>query len=95
MTPYRWDDKDPSDAWPYGFDFTAWCAAAGETAASVAATVSPSGLTIGATSVTAAGMASVLISGGTAGTDYAVRLVLTTAAGRTLERTVMIKVRDL
>ena len=95
MTPYRWDDKDPSDAWPYGFDFTAWCTAAGETAASVAATASPTGLTIGATSVTAAGMASVLISGGTAGTDYAVRLVLTTAAGRTLERTVMIKVRDL
>lgn len=95
MTPYRWDDKDPSDAWPYGFDFTAWCAAAGETATSVTATASPPGLTIGATSVTAAGMASVLISGGTAGADYAVRLVLTTAAGRTLERTVMIKVRDL
>lgn len=95
MTPYRWDDKDPADSWPFGFDFTAWCARAGETASSVAAAVTPSGLTIGTASVTAAGLASVRLSGGTAGVDYAVRLTLTTASGSTLERTVMIKVQDL
>lgn len=95
MTPFRWDDKDPADSWPFSFDFTPWCAAAGETAASVAAAATPAGLTVSATSVTPAGAAAVRLSGGTAGTDYAVRLTLTTASGRTLERTVMILVRDL
>lgn len=95
MTPYRWDDKDPADSWPFGFDFSPWCEGAGETAASVAAAVVPTGLTIGPTSVTPAGVAAVRLSGGTVGVDYAVRLTLTTVNGRTLERTVMIRVRDL
>lgn len=95
MTTLQWPDKDPADIWDYTLDATQWMAAIGDTLASCTATALPSGLTLGSTSTTPAGMASVRLSGGAAGTIYAVTLTLTTAAGRVLERSVKLRVRDL
>lgn len=93
-TPYRWPDKDPSDIWPYGIDFSGWCEVAGEIADSLVIAVAPAGLVIGSWTVTAEGRAAVELSEGTAGVDYTVTVQLVTVSGRKLERSVMLKVRD-
>lgn len=96
MTTLRWPDKDPSDVWDFTLDATAWVAAVEDTLASAAVTCSPdTELTVGAITTTEAGLVSVRLSGGQASTDYRVTLTLTTDAGRVLERSVMLLVRDL
>lgn len=95
MTELRWPDKDPTDVWDYSLDAREWIAAVGGTLSSCSATVDPAGLTIGATSVTAAGIATVRLSGGTAGTDYTITLTLNEAASRVLQRSVKMLVADL
>lgn len=95
MTPHRWQDKDPADIWPYGIDFSGWCEKGNEVADSLVVTASPDDLVIESWQVTAEGVASVELSGGTAGTDYAVTVRLVTVSGSALERTVMIKARNL
>lgn len=94
-TPHRWEDKDPSDVWPYTIDFSGWCGASGETASRLTIVPAPDGLIIESWVVTPAGLATVVLAGGVAGVDYAVRVALTTVSERVLERTVMIQVRDL
>ena len=92
----RWHEgKDPSDVWDFSLDATDAMAKVGDTLASAAVTVTPTGLTIGTTAVTEAGVATVRLSGGTAGTDYAVTFALTTTGGRLLERSAYLLVRNL
>lgn len=95
MSTLRWSDKDPSDVWDFTLDATRWISAIADTLASVSAAVAPAGLTLGATSVTPAGLATVRISSGAANTDYLVTLTLTTTGGRILQRSVQLLVRDL
>lgn len=89
------EGKDPSDVWDYSLDFTDAMAKAGDTLASVSVTASPSTITVGSTSTTPAGMATVRLSGGTAAVDYTITYRATTAAGRVIERSVMLLVRNL
>lgn len=96
MTSLRWPDKDPSDIWDFTLDATAWLAAVEDdlTAASVACSPDDE-LTVEAIATTEAGLVSVRLSGGQPSTDYRVTMTLTTDAGRVLERSVMLMVRDL
>lgn len=96
MTMLRFHEgKDPSDVWDYSLDFTDAMEKIGDTLASVSVAASPGTITVGSTSTTAAGIATVRLSGGSAGTDYTITFTATTAAGRVLERSVMLLVRNL
>lgn len=87
----RWPDKDPADNLDFTIDFSASLGA--DTIASVAWTI-PAGLTAGAqTNSTTA--ATVWLSGGTVGSDYAVVCRATTAGGRVIERTAQLYVKEL
>jgi hypothetical protein len=89
-----WIEKDPSAVLDYQVNwdvpFDSWLA--GDTIAGVVWTVAP-GLTqvSQANSTTAA---TIWLSGGTAGTTYQVACRITTAAGRTDERTFRIAVKQ-
>lgn len=95
MNPLRWPDKDPADVWDFTLDARAWMSAVSDTLGSVTATVAPSGLTVQSTAVTADGLATLRLSGGAAGTDYLVTMTLATDGGRTLQRSVQIRVEEL
>lgn len=88
-----WIAKDPDAALDYAVDWNApgeaWLG--DDTIASVAWDVG-AGLTKDAESNTAS-VATVWLSGGTAGETYAVACRITTAAGRTDERTFRVKVQ--
>jgi hypothetical protein len=83
--------KDPDAVLDYSFDWSAWL--------DVAETISSytidedTGITVDSDSE-AAGVVTVWLSGGTAGTTYAVRCEVVTDAGRTDERTMVIKVQE-
>lgn len=84
--------KDPQSKLDFAFDWSAWLAAEGDTAASFAWTV-PDGLTpSGETSD--GGKATIWLAGGTAGQDYRIVCRITTTAGRVDERTTRISVRN-
>ena len=89
--PLRWPDKDPADVLDFTMDFAG--ALGADSIATVAWTV-PAGLTQGTTtnSTTAA---TVWLSGGSASTDYSITCRITTAGGRTIERTALLLVKDL
>lgn len=91
----RWPDKDPADVLDYSLDWNdqLQLVTPADTIAAVVWTV-PAGLTAGA-QYHAAGVATTWISGGTAGTDYRVTCRVTTSAGRVIERTVALYVREL
>jgi len=83
--------KDPSAVLDYVFDWTEWLAT-GETIANY--TITPdTGITVDS-STEDDGKVTVWLSGGTAGINYKVACLITTAAGRTDERTIWIKVVD-
>ena len=94
--------KDPDAVLDYKFDWKAltngsgtsdWLAAA-ETIASYTID-EDTGITVDSSSRTDANTSvTVWLSGGTAGTDYAVRCEIVTNASRTDERTMMIAVRE-
>jgi hypothetical protein len=88
------DDKDPSDVTDWAIDFAAELALStpADTIASAVWTV-PAGLTAGVQQVNGS-VASVFLSGGTAGSDYVVACRITTAGGRTIERSARLFVRD-
>jgi hypothetical protein len=94
MTDLAWPAKDPADVWDYSLDAREWMASVGDTLTAATATITPAGLTLISTAVTAAGIATVRLAGGTAGITYSVELTLSTAGGRTLQRTVTISARD-
>lgn len=96
MTALRWaEGKDPADVWDYSLDASRWLAQVSDTVAGVSVTAEPATITIAATSWTPAGVATVRLSGGTADVDYGITFTLTTTAGRTLQRTVRLLVREL
>ena len=83
--------KDPSAILDWAFDWTDWLAAA-ETITDHTITAD-TGITVDS-STELDGKIIVWLSGGTAGINYKVACLITTAAGRTDERTIWIKVTD-
>jgi hypothetical protein len=89
----RWPDKDPSETLTYSLDLTD-AIGEGDSVSGLAWAVSPSGPTV--TGVTpAANPAQVKIAGGTAGVTYVVTCTATLASALIIQKSVMIKVRDL
>lgn len=81
--------KDPQANLDYQIDWTAWLA--GDTIS--ASSWSAAGITVGANTHTDA-VATVWLSGGSAGSSYVVTNQITTTGGRTDERKITILVRD-
>ena len=87
------DQKAPGSTLDYSLDITAWLGA--DTVVSASAGVAPSsGLTI-TTQPTAGSVLTVWLTGGTAGTNYAVTFTVSTAAGRTLVETIWLYCQNL
>lgn len=82
--------KDPSAVLDYKVDWATWLST--DTIATVAWTV-PTGITQTSTSNTTT-TATIWLSGGTAGTTYEIVCRITTAGGRTDDRTIGIRVED-
>ena len=86
--------KDPAAKLDYEFDWSDWLdSGASETISSHDVTVE-SGLTHVSDSESA-GVVTVWLSGGAAGTSYTVECEITTSANRIDERTIIIKVQQL
>lgn len=83
--------KDPSAVLDWTFDWSNWLAAA-ETITDHTITAD-TGITVDS-STEDAGVVTVWLSGGTARIDYRVSCLITTSAGRTDERSIMIQVED-
>jgi hypothetical protein len=83
--------KDPEAVLDYAFDWSDWLAT-GETISSHTITTE-TGITKDSDSE-AAGVVTVWLSSGTAGTNYRVECKIVTSAGRTDERTIWIKVTN-
>ncbi len=83
--------KDPQAKLDFGFNWSKWLAT-GETILNHAITVDE-GITVDS-STEADGMVTVWLSGGTSGQFYRCACKITTNAGRTDERTMMIQVDD-
>ena len=81
---------DPEANLDYSVDWTDWIGT--DTISSVTWTV-PTGLTKGIQTKTDT-IATVWISGGTAGTSYSVECKITTAGGRTDERTITLRCQE-
>ena len=85
--------KDPNEKLDYPFNWANWLAySTGDTIATAAWTV-PAGLTTVSVSNTTT-LATIWLSGGVAGTDYTVDCKITTAQGRTAERSIILAVRE-
>lgn len=83
--------KDPDAILDYGFDWTDWLATA-ETISSITWTV-PTGITKTSEEQTTK-IATVWLSGGTAGSNYSVACKIVTSGNRTDERTMTIRVKN-
>lgn len=83
--------KDPDAVLDYMFDWSDWLAS-GETIISHTITAE-TGIVVDS-STESAGKVTVWLFGGTARTDYRVSCLITTSAGRTDERSIMIQVED-
>ena len=90
----RFTEKDPSDIRDYSFDWTRVLATADpdDTIATSTWTI-PAGLTKDSEANTTT-TTRVWVRGGTAGENYTVTNRVTTAGGRTLERSALLPVRD-
>lgn len=84
------EPKAPNESLDYGFDWSAWLGT--DTLATSTWTL-PTGLTAGAPANTTTGTTQ-YISGGALGQDYIVKNQITTAAGRTAERSAILQVRQ-
>jgi len=82
--------KDPDELQDYTID---WAALLGTDTISTSTWTVPSGLTSSATSKTTT-TATVWLSGGTGGQEYEVMNEITTVAGRTYQKTIVIPVLD-
>lgn len=83
-------DKDPNARLDYPFDWSKWLLGIGDTIASVVWVLDPS-LTKSSESFTAV-TATVFITGGVVGTRCPVTCRITTAGGRTDDRTIYLKI---
>jgi hypothetical protein len=89
--------KDPDAILDYTFDWTQWLAAASVTPDTIATAVGAvSGAVTAAINSTShdAQKVTLWVSGGAAGEKIVLRCRITTAAGRTDDRTVYLKVKD-
>lgn len=85
--------KQSGETLRYAVDYTEWLAEQGEDAASFTATVD-TGITL-VSSGRAAGVISVILSGGTSGESYKVTVHVTTASGLVKEADFIVKVKDV
>lgn len=85
--------KDPNAVIDYKIDWSAWLTAADDDTISTSTWIVPSGITKDSDSKTTT-TATVWLSGGTAGEDYAITNRIVTAGGRTEDRTIRIMVRE-
>ena len=85
--------KDPSAVLDYPIDFTAWLAAAADSIVSV---TFPNTVGVSVTSSSFAGgkIVVVWVSGGTVGSPASVTVRITTAGGRTDDRTIYFKIKE-
>lgn len=90
--PLTWDDKDTADVADYAIDWTAFLGA-DTIATSVWSVPAGSGLAVNSSTNTTT-LATVWLSGGTAGV-YPVTNRITTAGGRTYERSATLTVGEL
>lgn len=86
----RWPDKDPDAVLDYELNWSAWLN--GDSIATSTWDV-PSGLTKVSDSFTSTAT-KIWLSGGSYGQTYAIRNRITTAAGRTDDRTVSLRIRQ-
>ena len=84
--------KDPQAVLDYTIDWTKWLDEVGD-AIATSTWVVPSGLTK-VTETNTSKIATVWLSSGTDGTNYTVTNRITTAAGRTDDRSITIRVRE-
>lgn len=83
LQPIVWQPKDPSAVLDYSIDIQQTERDTTDTLANISTAVTPSGLTVAATSITG-NTATLWLSGGTALVSYAVTATLTMASGRVL-----------
>jgi len=84
--------KDPQAVLDYTIDWTKWLDEAGD-AIATSTWIVPTGLTK-VTETNTTKLATVWLSGGTVGTNYTVTNRITTAAGRTDDRSITIRVQE-
>lgn len=82
--------KDPDDVLDYSFDWSAWLSAS-ETISTLVIEASP-GITVDSNSSSST-VSTAWLSGGTAGFPYTVTHRITTNQGRTVDRTMTIRVQ--
>ena len=85
--------KDPDAVLDYGFDWSSWLDTGVSEAISDYTIDADTGITVDSDSESS-GVITVWLSGGTAGTTYAVRCEIVTDQSRTDERTMIIKVQE-
>ena len=85
-------DKDPSDVIDYGLDYANWLETGEEITGTPTWTV-PTGITKSAQANTTT-TATAMLSGGTAGKIYIVSCTVNTTAGRTLQRSFRVHVKQ-
>lgn len=88
----RWDDKDAADIDDFTIDFAAELASEGIVGCTWS--VTPAGMTIGATTFVGT-LVTARLSGGATGTDYLVSATVSTSSGRILHRSRRLLVTDL
>jgi hypothetical protein len=87
--------QDPADSLDYSIDWVDWLDE-GETVYSSTWAVSPAGLNTALPSIVNNGTCTVVwLSGGTADRSYTVTNHITTTAGRTVERSITLVIRNL
>jgi hypothetical protein len=86
-------DKDPDAALDYGWDWSSWLAAISDTIATYDVTTNAPALAIDSTSIVG-GVVTAVLSGGLVGTTPSVTCEITTAGGRTDQRTIRLRIRQ-
>ena len=84
--------KDPNAVLDYTFDWTAWLDDVADTIATRQVVV-PSGITLDSSSI-AGKKVIAWLSGGTAGQTYQITCRITTAGGRTDDRSIFVKIKE-
>jgi hypothetical protein len=84
--------KDPQAVLDYSFNWSDWLSEIGDTIASSTWTI-PDGITSVSQSNTTT-RATVILSGGTSGTQYTIRNHITTAGGKQDDRSMIIMIAD-
>ena len=93
---FAWPAKDPGDTLDYELDISqALAGNDNDSVATVAVDVTPTDTLVVGPAAGDANTAVLWLSGGQAGTTYAVRITMTTLTGRVIARTVLLPVQSL